>query len=103
MPKKGRGGGGEIEIKGGGRVRDELDMVAKRGRQRTTETVLGPLGGRFGASFGPLGGLLGRLGGLLGASWGLFGASWGLLGASWGGRLDFSVRGPSLGPFLGPS
>ena len=55
------------------------------------KAVLGPLGGRFGASgglfvasWGPLGGSLGRLGGLLGAFGGLLGHSWGppgLLGA----------------------
>ena len=44
-----------------------------------------------------------HLGGLLGASWGLLGPSWGLLGPSRGGRLEFSIRGPPLGPLLGPS
>ena len=39
----------------------------------------------------------------MGASWGLLGASWGLLWASWGGKLEFSVRGPPLGPLLEPS
>ena len=70
------------------------------------EAILKPLGSSFEdywASFGLLGGLLGLIGGLLRASWGLLGASWGFLEASWGGRLDCSVRGPSLGPFLGQS
>ena len=47
------------------------------------ETVLRRLGGRFGASCGPLGGLLGACFGPLGPSWGPLGASWELLGASW--------------------
>ena len=67
------------------------------------EAVLKPLGGSFGASFGPRGGLLGPFGGLLAASWGLLGASWGLLGLSCGRKLEFVVRGPALGPILGPS
>ena len=64
-----------------------------------SETVLRPLGSRFGASWG----LFWVSWGLLGASWGLLGASWGLLEASWGGRFGFSVRVPPLGPLLGPS
>ena len=52
------------------------------------------------ASWGPFWGFLG---GLLGASWDFLGASWGLLGASRAGRLEFSVRGPPLGPLLVPS
>ena len=52
---------------------------------------------------GPLGASFGPPGGLLAASWGLLGASRGLLGPPWGGMLEFSVRGPPLGPFLGPS
>ena len=65
--------------------------------------VLGPLGGRFGASWGlfwaswaPLGASWGPLGGLLGPLWDL-------LGAFWGGGLDFSVLGIPLEPLLGPS
>ena len=45
--------------------------------------------GRFGASWGLLGRFLGPLGVLL----------W----ASWGGKLEFGVRGPSLGLLLGSS
>ena len=63
------------------------------------ETVLRPLGRRFGASFGPLGILLGPLG----ASWGPVGASWRPLGAK---GSDFRFVFPLLGPswaVLGPS
>ena len=63
------------------------------------ETVLRPLGSRFGASFGPLG-----------ASWVPLGASWGPLGASWrplgAEGSDFRFVFPSwasLGAVLGPS
>ena len=61
---------------------------------------------------GPLGAYLGLLGGALGRLWAgrigaLVRASWGPLEphpwrASHSGRLEFSVRGVSLGAFLGP-
>ena len=74
------------------------------GRLRASWDLFGPLGGLFGASWRPLGGLLEAaskpLGGRFGASFGPLGA---LLRLSRGGRLEVSVRGPPLGPLLGPS
>jgi len=57
------------------------------------ETVLRPLGSRFGASWGLFWASWGLLG-LLGASWGLLGASWRPLGAE---GSDFRFVFPFLG------
>ena len=74
------------------------------------EAVWGPLGGRFGASWGliwafwgPLGASWGALMGLLGPLWGLLGPPWGILGRKARFFSFLSRSWAPLGPVLGAS